>query len=168
MNTARGLLALLTLALLTLTGCTTGKANVAQPTDPPGSNVSQPLPLIARLTVTPAMLRVPPEPTATPAVPGQLRLTLVVTNPTDRVYYGESPDGAVARFALVLEGAPIWSAPQFATQAITPVSIPPQGSVSYEAVVSLPDIRVYRGRLLEARASFSPAELQAAATVPVN
>lgn len=149
-------------------GCATHAARVSKPTDPPGAQSGQRVPLVARLTVTPAMLSVPPGPTPAPALPAQLRLTLTVTNPTDRVYQGESPDGAVARFALVLAGEPVWSAPQFATQAVTPVTIPPRGTVTYEAVASIPDVRVLRGRLLEARASFSPAELQAATTVPVN
>lgn len=157
-----------TLLALVLAGCQARDARVARPTDPPGAQIGQKVPLVARLTVTPPMLQAPPGPGPAPAVPAQLRLTFTVTNPTDRVYQGESPDGAVARFALVLSGEPIWSAPQFATQAVTPVSIPPGGTVTYEAVASIPDVRVLRGRLLEARASFSPAELQATTIVPVN
>ena len=151
-----------------LVGCKSAPTPTTKPTSPPGSVVSAPVPLVARLTVTPSFIRVPSGATTRPSQPATLQLTLVVTNTTSRTYVGESPDSAVARFALTYEGAPLWSFPEFAGQMVTPVTIAPGQSVTFNAAVSLADVRPFRGKTLQARASFSPAALQTTTNVPVN
>lgn len=169
MNIARiSIPALLLISALAVAGCKSKPTATTQPTRPPAADLNAPVPLVARLTVTPAFIRVPAGATTKPAQPATLQLTLVVTNTTSRVYTGESPDAAVARFALVHEGLPLWSYPEFAAQVVTPVTLAPGQSVTYNAAVSLPDARVFRGKVLQARASFSPAALQTMTPVPVN
>jgi hypothetical protein len=155
------------LVAVAVTGCKSKPTATTRPTDAPGIDAAAPVPLAARLVVSPAALSVSPTSTQR-AQAATFKLTLVVTNTTSRTYTGESPDAAVARFALIFEGAPLWSHPEFVPQVVTPVTLAPGQSLTYHAEVTLPDVRPFRGRLLEARSSFSPAALQTTTVIPVN
>lgn len=156
-------------AVATGQGCKSdGAAATTRPTSPATELPAAPVPLVARLVVTPADVTVPAAPQTQAAQPVTFRLTLVVTNPTTRAYQGESPDAAVGRFALTLGDDPIWSYPAQAAQVVTPVSVAPGQTVTYNAAVTIPDIRPYRGRTLTARAQFTPAALTVSSTVLVH
>lgn len=141
-----------------------------RPGGPPAGEVAAPVPLVIRLVATPAMISTPAATATRPAGarPVTIRLTLVVSNTTSRTYSGESPDAAVARFALTAGGEPIWSGPMSAAQVVTPVSIGPGQQVTYHAAVTIPDARVYRGKVLTARGQFAPAALTTSTSIPVN
>lgn len=158
-----------TVALLG-TGCRGGgDATTTRPSAPPPADATAPVPLVARLVVTPATVRVTAGPSTQPVKAVTLRMTLVVSNVTGRVYTGESPDAAVARFALTLpDGSPLWSHPQAAAQAVTPVTLGPGQEVTYHAMVTIPDARPYRGQVLTARAQFAPAAITVSQSIPVN
>jgi hypothetical protein len=159
----------LAVLLAVLAGCgSDGGVGTTRPTVPPGTVIGVPVPLVAQVTVRPAVVTVAAGPSTRPAAPVVLELTLVVSNTTSRDYFGEAPDAAVARFALSSEGTLIGSAPEFAAQAVTPVRIPAGGRVVYTATFTLADARVYRGKLLTASAQFTPAALTTQTFVPVQ
>lgn len=163
------------LVLLSLAGISC-KSNGSGPTtklsEAPPSTMAAPVPVLARLSVTPAAIRA-----NGPATPGSgvagaksvtLHLTLIVSNPTGRAYTGESPDSSVARFALTIDGEPYWSDDRFVTQVVTPVTIGAGQQVTYSAAVTIPDVRPLKGKVLTARAYFAPAALSTSTAVPVN
>lgn len=136
---------------------------------PPAPAAEERVPLVTQLVVLPAEVRVGNKPSTQPTRPVTLNMTLVVTNTTaTRVYQGEAPTAAIARFALTADGNPIWSSSGFAAQVITPVAIGPGQKATYHAAVTIPDVRPYVGRQLEARAEFAPAKMTATTVIPVR
>jgi hypothetical protein len=155
--------------LAVVTGCKDdGEVATTKPTAPVSQQPVGVVPLVARLLITPADVTVPTGPQAAAAVPKTFRLTLVVTNTTSRTYHGESPDAAIARFALTLGDDPLWSYPTAAAQVVTPVTLAPGQALTYNALVTIPDIRPYRGKTLTARAQFTPAALTISSTALVH
>lgn len=160
--------ATLVVAGLLMAGCgSDAGAPVGKPGNAPGSESVENIPLVARLIVMP-VTKVEAATATRPAVPMTFRLTLVVSNVTSRVYQGEAPDAAVARFALTAGEEPLWSFPTTAAQVVTPVTIGPGQKVTYNAMVTVADMRPYVGKILTARAQFTPASLTTATTIPVN
>lgn len=134
---------------------------------PPSAEIKAPVPLVAQVVVRPSKGEV----TANGAVQVKLRLSLIVTNTTSRVYQGEAPTAAVAKFALTFgddTGEPLWSFPTAVAQVVTPVTIAPGQSMTYHAEAVLPDARPFRGKVLTARAQFTPAALTTRTEVPVQ
>lgn len=148
-----------------LSGCKSDKpAPTTQVGSPPGSNAGQVVPLVAQLVVT-HQRQAKAENGAEPVV---LTMTLVVSNVTSRTYEGDAPDAAVARFALTVNDEPLWTYPTSVPQVVTPVTVAPGQRATYVAKALIPDIRPYKGRLLQARGKFTPAGLTTTTVVPVN
>lgn len=150
---------------LGLAGCKSkGEGPATQTSTPPGTEVAMPVPLVAQLVVRPGK----PVTAANGAVAVKMRLTLVVTNTTSRAYQGEAPTAALAKFAITDGDEPLWSDPISVAQVVTPVTIAPGQQMTFHAETTLPDVRPYRGKLLTARAQFTPAALTTRQEVPVN
>jgi hypothetical protein len=157
---------LLAIALLALS-CS-HSASTTQPTTAPVTAPMEHVPVVLQLLARPSEL-LAQNPSDDPAQPKDIRLTLIVSNTTARPFSADSPDAAVAKFALTtLDGQPLWSYPNMASSVVTTVTLAPGQRAVYEAICRIPDIRPYKGKTLIAHASFSPTATNAAATITVK
>lgn len=138
-----------------------------KPSTMPGAETTEHVPVVLQLVARPSLIRAN-SPSDDPAEPKDVLLTLIVRNVTERTYRGEAPTAALARFSISADGEEVWSWPNLTAEVVTPITLAPHQSTSYNVTCRIPDARVYKGKTLTARASFIPAHANAEVDVEVR
>jgi len=113
--------------------------------------------LSLKLTVVPEVVYANLMPPIRRPQPYKIHMLLLVTNNGTADYEGQSPDTAVARFAILRGRTVIWKWPEFAGQVVTPLKIRPSESLPFTAEWEMADAIDFANAELHAVARFVPS-----------